>query len=193
MKSEPERFTEPSAIAQRIIERLGKRIVLGLPLGVGKATHIVNALYELAEQDRSISLTILTALTPVAPKPKSELERRFLEPVMAKFFGGYPRLHYVEALSQNSLPPNIQVQEFYFQPGTWLGNDRAQQDYNSCNYTHALEVLLREGVNLVASLVAPPPPKKPGRLPGTQERASAPTRTLPHLCCPCAGRAKWTF
>ena len=57
----------------RIIEKIGKEIVLGAPLGAGKPNHLINAIYNRAKNDPSIKLTICTALTLERPKPKSDL------------------------------------------------------------------------------------------------------------------------
>ncbi len=62
VSSGPEIFEDASAIADAIISRVGKRIVLALPLGLGKPNHMVNALVERAIADPSISLQIFTAL-----------------------------------------------------------------------------------------------------------------------------------
>jgi len=52
------------------------------------------------------------------------------------------------------LPPNVTVNEFFFQAGQWLGSPYAQQNYICANYTHALSYVLDRGVNVVAQLVA---------------------------------------
>ena len=147
-------YTVPDKIAEAIIQRAGKDIVLGLPLGLGKANHIVNALVSKAIADPSINLKIFTALTLEKPKPKSELERRFLEPAATRLFGNYPALEYAQRLRDRSLPENIQVNEFFLTAGQWLGIDQMQQDYIAANYTHALSYLIDHGVNVVAQLVA---------------------------------------
>jgi acyl-CoA hydrolase len=147
-------FASAEAIADRIIADVGKTIVLGLPLGLGKANHIANALFARAAADRSIRLTIFTALTLEKPRPASELERRFIEPVIERLFGGYPELSYAKALQANALPANIEVNEFFFLAGRWLNSPTAQQNYISANYTHAFNDLLARGVNVVAQLVA---------------------------------------
>ena len=56
-------FSAPEAIAEDIIRDVGPNLVVGLPLGLGKANHVINALYARAAADRSISLTLLSALT----------------------------------------------------------------------------------------------------------------------------------
>jgi len=54
-----------------------------------------------------------------------------------------------------ALPHNVVIQDFYLQAGNWLGSPLAQQGYTSINYTHALNSLIRAGVNVVLQLVAP--------------------------------------
>jgi hypothetical protein len=147
-------FASAEAIAETIIADVGKTIVLGLPLGLGKANHIANALFARAAADRSVSLTIFTALTLEKPRASSALERRFIDPVIERLFGGYPELAYAKALHANALPPNVEVNEFFFLAGRWLGSPVAQQHYISANYTHAFNYLLSRGVNVVAQLVA---------------------------------------
>ena len=133
----PKIFSEPQAIAEDIIRDVGNKLVVGLPLGLGKANHIINALYDRAVTDCSISLTFFSALTLEKPKPSNLLERRFIGPVIERLFGGYPDLAYAQALRANALPPNIQVTEFFFLAGRWLHVPFAQQHYISANYTHA--------------------------------------------------------
>jgi acyl-CoA hydrolase len=141
-------------VADAIIREVGPTIVLGLPLGLGKANHIANALYERAAADRSIRLTIFTALTLEKPHAKNELERRFIDPVIERLFGGYPDLAYAKALRCGTVPDNIEINEFFFLAGRWLSVRRAQQSYISANYTHAARYLVERGVNVVAQLVA---------------------------------------
>ena len=66
--SMPKLFSDPEAIAEDIIRDVGTNLVVGLPLGLGKANHIVNALYARAGADRSINLTFFTALTLEKPQ-----------------------------------------------------------------------------------------------------------------------------
>jgi hypothetical protein len=150
----PKKFTDPDDIAEDIIRDVGTNLVVGLPLGLGKANHIVNALYARAAADRAISLTLFSALTLEKPKPSNLLERRFVAPVIERLFGGYPDLAYADALHAGGLPPNIQVIEFFFLAGRWLHVPFAQQHYISANYTHASSYLLARGLNVVTQLVA---------------------------------------
>ncbi|MEA2829531.1 MAG: hypothetical protein QOF22_279 [Bradyrhizobium sp.] len=150
----PKLFSDPEAIAEDIIRDVGTHLVVGLPLGLGKANHIVNALYARAAADRTINLTFFSALTLEKPKTSSLLERRFITPVIERLFGGYPDLSYAAALHANALPPNIRVVEFFFLAGRWLHVPFAQQHYISANYTHASSYLLARGLNVVTQLVA---------------------------------------
>jgi hypothetical protein len=147
-------FSDPDALAEHIIRDIGTKLVVGLPLGLGKANHIVNALYQRAVADRSIDLTFFSALTLEKPKPANLLERRFITPVIDRLFGGYPDLAYAEALHAGELPPNVRVIEFFFLAGKWLHVPYAQQHYISANYTHAASYLLARGLNVVTQLVA---------------------------------------
>jgi hypothetical protein len=150
----PKLFSSPEAIAEDIIRDVGTNLMVGLPLGLGKANHIVNALYARAVADRAINLTFFSALTLEKPKPVSLLERRFIAPVIERLFGGYPDLAYADALRANALPPNVRVIEFFFLAGRWLHVPFAQQHYISANYTHASSYLLARGMNVVTQLVA---------------------------------------
>ncbi|HEY3893455.1 MAG TPA: acetyl-CoA hydrolase/transferase C-terminal domain-containing protein [Bradyrhizobium sp.] len=150
----PKLFSDPEAIAEDVIRDVGTRLVVGLPLGLGKANHVANALYARASADRGIDLTFFSALTLEKPKPSNLLERRFIAPVIDRLFGGYPDLAYADALHAGRLPPNIRVIEFFFLAGRWLHVPFAQQHYISANYTHASSYLLARGLNVVTQLVA---------------------------------------
>jgi acyl-CoA hydrolase len=149
----PAHYDSAERLADAIIARVGRNIVLALPLGLGKANHLANALFARAAADSSIKLRIFTALTLEKPHPSSELERRFIGPIAERCFGGYPDLAYAAAM-RKGLPPNIEVDEFFFQAGSRLNIAAAQQSYISANYTHALDAVLQRGVNVVGQLVA---------------------------------------
>ncbi len=133
---------------------LDKTVVLGLPIGVGKATHIVDALYSRAAADPSISLTVFTGLTLTTPKGSNELQSNFIDPLVKRLYADWPTPIYVKAIAENSLPPNITVREFYLRPGAYLQNPIAQQNYTSINYSQVVDELMALGVNVVAQLVA---------------------------------------
>lgn len=154
----PVRFADLGACVEATLQRVGKRIVLGLPLGIGKPNPLVNAFVQRAVQDPAIHLTIVTALSLRTPRWHSDMERRFLQPLVQRVFGDYVELEYVRLLERQQLPLNIEVLEFYLEPGVWLGNAHLQQHYMSSNYTHAARDAILRGLNVVAQIVAPPPP-----------------------------------
>ena len=153
-RATPEWHTAADACAEAILSKVGKNIVLGLPLGLGKANSIVNALYERAVLDPSIQLRVFTALTLGRPSGNSELERRFLDPLFERLAGNYPELAYNLADREGTLPQNVAVHEFYFPPGRRLNEPLAQQNYMSTNYTHITRDMLDRGINVIAQLVA---------------------------------------
>jgi hypothetical protein len=150
----PLHFDDAAQLADAIISRTGKKLVLALPLGLGKANHVANSIFNRAAVDPSIALRIFTALTLGKPRPKRELERRFLNPVSTRLFDGYPALAYDNALLENRLPPNVEVDEFFFLAGSRLNIAASQRNYISANYTHALRYVLDRKVNVVGQLVA---------------------------------------
>jgi acyl-CoA hydrolase len=150
----PQHFDDVGECVETTLRRLGKRIVLALPLALGKPVPLANEFYHRACRDPSLDLRILTALSLRKPTGTSELERRFLEPFVARVFGNYPELDYVDAVRAGRLPANIQVTEFYLEPGAYLRSPYAQQHYLSANYTHIAREVLARGVNVVAQLVA---------------------------------------
>lgn len=153
----PVRFTDLDACVEATLSRVGKRVVLGLPVAIGKPNPLVNAFVRRAARDTSISLTIVTALSLRVPRGHSDLERRFVGPFARRVFGDYPELDYVRMIEQGQLPKNIEVIEFFLEPGAWLRNEHLQQHYLSSNYTHVARDSILRGLNVIAQIVAAPP------------------------------------
>jgi acyl-CoA hydrolase len=151
------RSSDPVRCAEAVIDRVGRDIALAMPIGIGKPVQLVNALYGLAEADRTLRLRMFTGLTLVRPAYRTSLERRFIEPLLTRLFGSYPDVAYVGPLRGGGLPPNIEVTEFFLQAGAWTGNARVQQSYTSLNYSQVATHLARIGANCFVQLVAPHP------------------------------------
>jgi hypothetical protein len=117
-----------------VLRRVGPKVVLALPLGIGKPNLLANEFYRRAARDPSIELTIITALSLRKPEAHSDLERRLLEPLVERVFGNYP--------------------EFFLEPGAYLDSAHAQQNYLSANYTHVIRDVMARGVNVIAHLMA---------------------------------------
>jgi acyl-CoA hydrolase len=136
-----------------ILAAHGEHVACGTPLGLGKPVALLNALYGRIKADPARRLSILTALSLAIPRARGGLERRFLAPFARRTFQGVPELDYLGDLCGAGLPPNVGLYEFYFRPGAMLAHPAAQQNYVSCNYTHAARDMLARGVNTVAVMV----------------------------------------
>jgi acyl-CoA hydrolase len=148
-----ETLQSTEACVDAILARVGRRVLLATPLGIGKPNHLLNALYRRAKADQRIELVIHTALTLVKPSGKSDLEQRFLGPMVERVFAGYPELEHELDRRAGKLPSNVRVIEFYFPAGTYMGNAAAQRDYASTNYTHVARDLYARGVNVLMQQV----------------------------------------
>ncbi|MEO8019042.1 MAG: acetyl-CoA hydrolase/transferase C-terminal domain-containing protein [Pseudomonadota bacterium] len=150
----PQMFDDVGEIVEESLRRVGKRVVLALPLGIGKPNLIANEFFRRARGDSSLDLTIFTALSLRKPTGQSALEKAFIEPLAARVFGNYPELDYLQAVRADTVPPNVRVIEFFFEPGSLLNSAHAQSHYLSTNYTHVARELLARGVNVIAHVVA---------------------------------------
>src|SRR5688500_3058654 len=150
----PQLFDDVGEIVEEALRRVGKRVVLALPLGIGKPNLIANEFFRRARADAGLDLTIFTALSLRKPTGSSDLEKRFVEPLAERIFGNYPDLDFLAAVRAGSLPPNVRVIEFFFEPGSLLNAAQAQANYLSANYPHVARELLHRGVNVLAHVVA---------------------------------------
>jgi hypothetical protein len=57
-------------------------------------------------------------------------------------------------LRDNRMPPNVEVDEFFFLAGSRLNVAASQRNYISANYTHAIHYVLDRKVSVVGQLVA---------------------------------------
>ena len=142
---------------EQVLARLPAHIHMGLPLGLGKPNAFVNALYARIRDLPERQLTIYTALSLGRPPLGDGLQRRFLEPFVERVFADYEELSYLADLRNDSLPPNIRVEQFFMQPASLLHSESAQQGYISSNYSHAARDINAKGLNLIAQLVAATP------------------------------------
>lgn len=149
-----ENFNDVTECVDAAIRRVGRSIVLALPLGIGKPIAIANEFWRRALREPDLDLTIITALTLARPAARSELERRFLEPLVERVFGNYEEPQYLRALRDGTMPPNARVIEFFVEPGSALGSPVRQQQFLCANYTDVAREIERRGVNVIAQLVA---------------------------------------
>lgn len=140
--------------ADRIIEAVGPRLVVGAPLGLGKPVQLLNALYRRVVADPGLSLHIYTALCLEVPQPGSHIEAGLAGPIMERLFGDYEELAFLAPMRRGELPDNVQLSELYFKAGSMKRNTIAQQNYISSNYTHIARDMLAAGVNVLTQMVA---------------------------------------
>jgi acyl-CoA hydrolase len=150
----PRIFDDVAECVETTLSRVGPDIVLALPLGIGKPNPLANEFYRRARRDPALSLKIFTALSLRAPQWQGELERRFLEPLVARLFGGCVPLDYVTDLHGAGVPDNVQIVEFFLDPGALLNVSHSQRHYVSTNYTHVARDVAAQGVNVIGQLVA---------------------------------------
>jgi acyl-CoA hydrolase len=147
-------YTDLNQLAEDLFKKLEGEISLGIPIGIGKATQMVNALYQVAKKNPTYQLSIHTALSLQRPKLKTDLERRLLDPFFDRQFKDVPVIDYAADALAKKLPKNVKVVEFYFKPGEMLKNNVAQQNVLSANYTHVARDMMTRKVNLVTQMVS---------------------------------------
>lgn len=147
-------LTSVEQCVDKTIAQLGRNLVLGAPLGLGKPVQLINAFYQRAVGDPDLSLHIVTALCLEVPKPGSPVEARLAGPIMQRLFGDYEELAFLEAYRHDSLPDNIRVTELYFKAGSMKNCPGPQQSYVSANYTHIVRDMAALGINVMVQLVA---------------------------------------
>jgi acyl-CoA hydrolase len=151
----PEFLTTVDSCVERIFDHARGDLRVGAPLGLGKPNVLLNAIYARVKHDPALKLTLYTALSLGRPHPKTDLERRFLDPFLERQFGrDYPDLAYVAALHAGTLPANVRVHEFYLQSGAMLGVPEIQRNYICLNYTHVARDMHAAGLNVFVQIVA---------------------------------------
>jgi acyl-CoA hydrolase len=140
--------------AKNIIDHVGKNIVFGAPLGLGKPVGIMNALYQMAESDKSIKLTFITALTLARPILHNELEKRFVEPFLDRILKDYEELLYEKARVEQKLPSNVTIIEFFLSTAKFLHNNYVQQNYISTSYTDVARDTVYYKMNAIGQQVS---------------------------------------
>lgn len=153
-----ERYTDPRDLVDRIVGMVGTRLVVGAPLGVGKANRILDELYRRAQADPAIELDIVTALGLAPTEASSELERRLVDPINDRVFAGYPVPRFELDQRRDRLPGNVRVRQFYFQPGAMLQSNQGQRQHISAHFSEVPDILAGAGLNVVVQLVAPEHP-----------------------------------
>jgi acyl-CoA hydrolase len=149
----PVYYEDVEQCVEDVLRKVGKKIVFGMPLGLGKPNQFANALYQRAKANPSMQLTLCTALSLEKPRGASDLEQKFLGPFVERMFNGYVELDYMLDLRKGKLPENVELREFYAKAGSYINVEHTQQNYISSNYTHAWRDTIDNGANVVAQMV----------------------------------------
>jgi hypothetical protein len=145
-------FDNAEKAVDALIAKVGKKIVVCMPVALGKPNDYINALYDRAVKDPSIDLTFISALVPEKPKWGSDLERRMLEPLHERFWSKTPVVKYFEAVRNKTLPSNIHVFDIYTKSGAIVNEPYVQKNMLNWSYTYIAENMMERGANVCASL-----------------------------------------
>jgi acyl-CoA hydrolase len=148
----PAYFTDLEQSVEALIGKVGKKVVIAG--GFGRPVHIFNELFRRAMADPGIQLTIITGASFSRPRGSNDLEKRFLDPFVARVFGNLPELEYVQPYLRGQLPKNIEIVEVFLQAGSFLGNNHAQQNFVYSNFTHWLRDMVEQGCNVFSQMIA---------------------------------------
>lgn len=149
-----QQWQDAAELAEHLLESHNGHINVAMPLGLGKANHLINALYEQVRDNSAMSLTIVTALTLQSPQTNDGIAGHFFAPIRDRLYANYPELLYARDLLEKKLPANVHVSEFFLQAGLYLNNTHSQSHYISANYSHVSSFILDKKIDLVIQMVA---------------------------------------
>ncbi len=150
----PQYYSDVEKCVDDLIAKVGKKIVLAAPLALAKPNHLLNALYRRTKVDPTLHFTLITAVSLEKPTWSSELEKRFMKPLVERIWEDFPDLDYVIDMRKNQIPPNFILMEFFNKAAGWIANHHASQHYLGSNYTHAVRDAIINNCNVLAQLVA---------------------------------------
>ncbi|MCP4136001.1 MAG: hypothetical protein GY754_33840 [bacterium] len=150
----PNYHTNIEECLDEIITRLNKKICIGIGCGVGKPVNLMNALYLRAKADPEIDLTIISALTLEKPVGKNDLQKRLLEPMMARIFKDAPDFEHVLDLRKNRLPKNVKLYEWMLPPGGFVMHDTAQRMHVAGSFSDSPRDIISKDMNICSHMAA---------------------------------------
>lgn len=146
-------YNDTKKAVDDVLNYMGSDIIFGMTLALGKPILFINELYARAKEDPTIKLKIVTALALERPGMKSDLEKRFLGPLVERVFGGTPQFDYMLDFRAGKMPKNVEVYEFFNKAGGYMGSPEAQRNHLASNYTHVIRDAMDFGVNVFGQLV----------------------------------------
>jgi hypothetical protein len=146
-------YDDVKKCVDEVINYVGKDIIFSMTLALGKPILFINELYRRAKEDPEIKLKILTALPLEKPRGSTELEKRYLQPLVDRVFAGVPDIDYMLDFRDAKLPKNVEAYEFFSKAGGYLNSPIAQQNHMATHYTHACRDATALGVNVFGQLI----------------------------------------
>ena len=136
-----------------VLDYIGNDISFAMTLALGKPVLFINELYRRAKEDPTIKLNIVTALALERPRMKSEIEKRFMGPLVDRIFGGTLQFDYMLDFRTGKLPKNVEIYEFFNKAGGYMQTPEAQRNHLNSNYTHVVRDALDFGCNVLGQLI----------------------------------------
>lgn len=137
-----------------VLDYMGNEISFAMTLALGKPILFINELYRRAKEDSTIKLNIVTALSLERPRFKSEIEKRFMGPLVDRIFKGTPEFDYMHDLRTGNLPKNVEIYEFFNKAGGYMETPEAQRNHLNSNYTHVIRDAIDFGCNVFGQLIS---------------------------------------
>ena len=136
-----------------VLAYMGNDICFAMTLALGKPVLFINELYRRAKEDRAIKLKIVTALALERPRMGSEIEKRFMGPLVDRIFRGTPEFEYMHDFRAGKLPKNVEIFEFFNKAGGYMQTPEAQRNHLNSNYTHVVRDAMDFGCNVFGQLI----------------------------------------
>lgn len=137
-----------------VLDYMGNEISFAMTLALGKPILFINELYRRAKEDSTIKLNIVTALALERPRFKSEIEKRFMGPLVDRIFKGTPEFQYMHDFRTGKLPKNVEIFEFFNKAGGYMETPEAQRNHMNSNYTHVIRDAMDFGCNVFGQLIS---------------------------------------
>ncbi|MEN6348719.1 MAG: acetyl-CoA hydrolase/transferase C-terminal domain-containing protein [Syntrophomonas sp.] len=146
-------YEDVQKCVDEVINHVGKDIVFGMTLALGKPVLFINELYRRAKEDPEIKLKIITSLALEKPRGHTEIEKRFLKPLADRVFDGFPEFDYMLDFRAGKLPSNVEFFENFSKAGGYLQDPLPQQNHIAAHYTHAARDAVNFGLNVFGQLI----------------------------------------
>ena len=163
--------TDPARCAEAIVDRVGREIVLAVPIGIGKPNRWSTRSTGSPRPTGAFAQNLhghVAGAAALSHQPRAALRRA---PARSGCSRAIRNCYTCRRCASAGCRPTLKCSEFFLQAGAWLANPNVQQHYTSLNYSHVAGHLSGLGPTRSAQLVAPQPGGEASR------SVSAPTPT----------------